>query len=101
MQHTVSSTSHLQSRRSPLVLLLVALFVVLAVTQGMAQTPAASTAPQTLQAPASTADFLATLSAGGSSERSDAQPCLRFRVHEQLPVPEGAVVLSGLRLRGV
>jgi hypothetical protein len=63
-----SLTSRPPSRRWPLLLLLVAVFTILAAAGAVAQTPPASVEPQALQAPASTADFLATLSvapAGG------------------------------------
>ncbi len=59
----MSHSSSPQPRRFPLVLLLLALLAVFAAVQGMAQAQPASAMPRTLQAPASTADFLATLSA--------------------------------------
>ena len=73
MQPTIRLTSRPQSRRSPLVLLLAALFVILAAAMAQAQ-PAASAAPQTLQAPASTADFLATLAAVPAGAQSSLTP---------------------------
>ena len=66
MNHSSRPTS--QPRRFPLVLLLLALLAVFAALQGMAQTPAVSAGPRTLQAPASTADFLAALSAPASGQ---------------------------------
>ena len=72
MSHSSSPTSH--SRRLPLVLLLLALFAVFAAAQGMAQMPLAPSEPQALQAPTSTADFLASLSAAPAGGQDSLMP---------------------------